>query len=231
MPLCLLIRHGRTTANAAGTLAGWTPGVELDEHGRQSVRDIADLLSGLPVRRVATSPLTRCLQTTDLLLPAWPEAVVSEHEGLGECRYGAWTGHTLSELAKEPLWRVVQEQPSAARFPDGADHPGETIAAMAARAVATVREVDAQVAHDFGKDAIWVAVSHGDVIKAVLADAAGVHLDHFQRFVVDPASVSAVSYTDRRPFLVRVNERGRDLARLAAEQSPIEGDAVVGGSS
>lgn len=226
-----MVRHGRTTSNAQGTLAGWTPGIDLDETGREQVLALAQRLAGIPVRRVATSPLTRCLQTTDLLLPSWPEAVVSEHEGLGECRYGSWTGGILTELVKDPLWPVIQNQPSAVRFPDGDAHPGESIAAMAARAVATVREVDAQVAADFGPDSVWVAVSHGDPIKAILADAAGAHLDLFQRIVVDPASLSAVLYTPGRPFVVRINESGRDLSGIVAGQQVHPGDAVVGGGA
>ncbi|HYO86012.1 MAG TPA: MSMEG_4193 family putative phosphomutase [Dermatophilaceae bacterium] len=230
MPLCLLVRHGLTTSNAAGTLAGWTPGVELDQTGRRQVEALAERVRVLPVRRVVSSPLTRCLQTMDLLRTAWPEAVVGEHEGLGECRYGAWTGGKLAELVKEPLWRVVQEHPSAARFPDGPQHPGESIADMSSRAVAAVRSIDAEVAREFGATSIWVAVSHGDIIKAILADAAGSHLDHFQRIVVDPASLSAVCYTPRRPFVLRVNDSGGDMSAL----SPVtghDGDAQIGGGA
>lgn len=240
VPTCLLVRHGRTTANASGTLAGWTPSVELDDIGRGQVETLARRLADLPVRRLVSSPLTRCLQTSDLLRAgAWPDLAPEEHLDLGECRYGAWTGRSLRDLAGEPLWRVVQDQPSAARFPDGEQHPGESIAAMAARGIAAVREIDAQVGAEHGPDAVWVAVSHGDVIKAILADAAGAHLDEFQRFVVGPASVSAVRYTSRRPFLLRANDTGSDLAALvpppAVEPTPGEGDggseAVVGGGA
>ena len=70
---------------------------------------------------------------------------------------------------------------------------------MQARALDAVREPDAEVEAEHGADAVWVAVSHGDVIKAVLADASGIHLDQFQRILVDPASVSVVRYTELRP--------------------------------
>ena len=110
----------------------------------------------------------------------------------------------IKELAKDPLWKVVQTQPSAALFPGG-----ETLAEVSARAVAAVRDWDARL----GDDAVWVACSHGDVIKAILADALGLHLDQFQRIVVDPCSVSVVRYTDTRPYVLRANDTGGDLAR------------------
>ena len=63
-------------------------------------------------------------------------------------------------------------------------------------------------------------MSHGDVIKSVLADAAGAHLDQFQRIMVDPASLSVVRYTERRPFVLRVNDAGTDLAGLVPPPQP-----------
>jgi probable phosphomutase (TIGR03848 family) len=215
VPICLLIRHGRTTANASGTLAGWTPGIGLDETGLLQAGSLAGRLRALPVVRVVSSPLQRCLETAQTLVDALDGVRVELQDALGECRYGAWTGGQLTELAKEPLWRTVQDQPSAARFPDGEEFPGESIGQMQHRAVQAVRSIDAEVERSHGVDAIWVLVSHGDVIKSVLADAAGTHLDHFQRIVVDPASLSVVRYTSRRPFVLRVNDGGADLSGLA----------------
>jgi probable phosphomutase (TIGR03848 family) len=234
VPICLLVRHGRSTANADGLLAGWLPGVVLDEQGRTQAAALAQRLSALPVERVVSSPLQRCAETADVIAEALQGPVVRlEEPGLGECRYGAWTGRPLRELAEEPLWRTVQDQPSAARFPDGTEYPGESLAQMQHRAVEAVRRHDAEVAAASGPHAIWVAVSHGDVIKSVLADAAGSHLDHFQRFQADPASLSVVRYTQRRPFVVSTNDAGPDLVRLLpppTEETP-EGDAAVGGGS
>ncbi len=133
---------------------------------------------------------------------------VATDDRLTECGYGDWTGRELKQLAKEPLWKVVQAHPSAVTFPGG-----ESMRAMQTRAVEAVRACDAKVGADHGPDALWVAVTHGDVIKAILADALGTHLDNFQRIVVDPASVSAISYTPLRPFVVRYNEHG-DLSAL-----------------
>jgi probable phosphomutase (TIGR03848 family) len=225
VPTCLLIRHGRTSSNASGTLAGWTEGVGLDDLGRQQVADLAERLRDLPIRAVVSSPLQRCLETAQIVVGALADVTVRTDERLGECRYGAWTGGSLKELAKEPLWRTVQDQPSAARFPDGETYLGESIAEMQARGLQAVREIDASVSAEHGPQALWALVSHGDVIKSILADAAGAHLDHFQRFMVGPASLSAVSYSDRRPYLVRLNDDGTDLSALV----PPPGDAPVGG--
>jgi probable phosphomutase (TIGR03848 family) len=230
VPTCLLIRHGRTTSNANGTLAGWTPGVALDEVGRGQAMELAERLRGMPIRAVVSSPLQRCVETAQIVVGALVDVSVQTDERLGECRYGAWTGGTLKELAEEPLWRIVQDHPSAARFPDGEDFMGESIAQMQARGLLAVRDTDARVAAEHGPGALWVLVSHGDVIKSILADAAGAHLDHFQRIVVGPGSLSVVSYTDRRPFVVRLNDGGKDLSALVPH-APQDGDAAVGGGA
>lgn len=228
-----MIRHGRTTSNANRTLAGWTQGVGLDETGRRQAADLAERLRGLPILAIVSSPLQRCVETAQIVagaLCAVGDVTVQTDERLGECRYGAWTGGSLEELAKEPLWRMVQDQPSAARFPDSEAFLGESIAGMQARSVQAVREIDAAVKAEHGPGALWALVSHGDVIKSILADAAGTHLDHFQRIVVGPASLSVVTYTDRRPFLVRLNDGGSDLTGLVPPPAH-DGDAPVGGEA
>jgi probable phosphomutase (TIGR03848 family) len=228
VPTCLLIRHGRTSSNANGTLAGWTEGVGLDEVGRGQAAELAERLRGMPIVAVVSSPLQRCLETAQIVMGALADVTASTDERLGECHYGAWTGGSLEELAKEPLWRTVQDQPSAARFPDGETFAGESIAQMQARALLAVRDMDAAVLAEHGPLALWALVSHGDVIKSILADAVGAHLDHFQRIVVGPASLSVVSYTGRRPFLVRLNDAGTDLSALVPS-IPDHGEGVVGG--
>ena len=225
MATVLLLRHGRTTANATGGLAGRLP-VELDDTGRGQAQRVGDRLRKLPLAAVVTSPLIRCRQTLELALP---EIVPEVDEGLIECGYGDWEGRPLSELAADPLWPVVQQHPSAAVFPNG-----EAMAAMSARAVATIRRWDARVTATHGPEALWLACSHGDVIKAIVADAMGLHLDEFQRLVADPASVSVIRYTPTRPFLVRLNDTA-DLSALVppkpAEGALPESDAAVGGGS
>jgi probable phosphomutase (TIGR03848 family) len=224
----ILLRHGRTTANTGGVLAGWTPGVQLDETGRQQAQAVAERLAKVPLAAVVSSPLERCRQTAELVA-AGRDLEVRTDERLGEARYGDWTGRPIKELVKDPMWKVVQLHPSAAVFPGD---EGEGLAQTQARAVAAVRAWNAEL----GKDAVWLACSHGDVIKSVLADALGLHLDSFQRIVVDPASLSVVTYTDTRPFVVRMNDTGGDVAALMPppkrrrRRTP-SSDAVVGGGA
>jgi probable phosphomutase (TIGR03848 family) len=224
----ILLRHGRTTANTGGVLAGWTPGVQLDETGAAQATAVGERLAKVPLAAVVSSPLERCAQTAAAVV-AGRDLTVQDDDRLGEARYGDWTGRTIKELAKEPLWRVVQQHPSAAVFPgDG----GEGLAQTQARAVAAVRAWNAQL----GPEAVWLACSHGDVIKAILADALGLHLDQFQRIVVDPASISVVTYTDTRPFVVRVNDTGGDVSALIPpprrkRRGRASSDAVVGGGA
>ena len=237
MPTLLLVRHGRTAANAGGVLAGRTPGVDLDDTGRAQAAALAQRMALLPLVAVLTSPLERCRQTADVVLAIGgttkvprPQAVVEPR--LAECDYGDWTGKTLKALAKDPMWAVVQAHPSAAVFPGG-----ETLRGVAARAMDAVREHDARVAAAHGDQAVWALVSHGDVIKAILADALGMHLDAFQRIMVDPCSVSVIRYTALRPFVLRSNDTGGDLGvfvpapRRSRRRAAPTSDAPVGGGA
>jgi probable phosphomutase (TIGR03848 family) len=203
----ILLRHGRSTSNTAGILAGRSEGVDLDDKGREQAAGLIDRIGDLPIRAVVTSPLLRCRRTVEPLAESLClEPLIDER--IAEVDYGEWTGRKIGDLANEALWRVVQAHPSAAVFPGG-----EGLAQVQARAVAAVREHDRQVADEHGGDALWVACTHGDVIKAVIADAYGMHLDGFQRVTADPGSVSVVRYTPLRPFVLHVNHTG---ARLSA---------------
>ncbi|MGH3738556.1 MAG: histidine phosphatase family protein [Micromonosporaceae bacterium] len=225
----MLLRHGRTPTNVAGVLAGWSD-VELDEVGVDQAAAVADRLAGVPLAAMVSSPLRRCQQTARSVAARHPELTVTSEDGLGECRYGDWQGRKLSELTDEPQWPVVQYHPSAAVFPG---EGGEPLAVTAGRAVAAVRDWDARVAAEHGADAVWLACSHGDVIKAVVADALGLHLDLFQRIVVDPCAVTVIRYTPLRPFLVRLNDTGGDLGSLGRvpETGSDSSDAAVGGGT
>ena len=229
MTTVLLVRHGRTSANTAGVLAGRSSGVELDDLGRQQVKALGERLAGVPLAALVSSPLRRCKQTSQALLGARGDDLdLTVEQGLTECGYGDWTGKSLRELAKEDLWKTVQTQPSAVRFPGG-----ESMTEMSARVVQTVRRWDAKIAAQHGDDAVWVAVSHGDPIKAILADALGLHLDGFQRIMVDPASLSIIRYTATRPYVVTTNSTNADLAKLLTpppKKAP-EGEAGDEGSA
>lgn len=234
MTTVLFVRHGLTGLTGS-QLVGWTPGVHLDERGRSQARMLAERLSQLPLTAVVSSPLERCLETAEAVVEGRDGLRVTADERVGECRYGDWTGRGLAKLAKEDLWRVVQEHPSAARFP-GQD--GESLADTQHRAVSAVRDWNTRL----GANATYAVCSHGDVIKAIIADALGLHLDFFQRIRIDPASLTVVDYTQTRPFLVRLNDTGGVVDDLVPRppkrrswwrrrRSPREGDAPVGGGA
>ena len=179
-----------------------------------------------------TSPLDRCQDTAGRVVAArdggGPEPRVDER--LGEVRYGEWTGRELKDLRDEPLWKTVAQQPSAVQFPGG-----EALVDVQARALAAVREHDAAVEAEHGPHALWVAVSHGDVIKSLVAHAYGMHLDAFQRVLVDPCSLSAVRWTSERPYVLRVNDTGGDVDALRPpspdEQGAGDDGPAVGGGT
>ncbi|QOV39440.1 MSMEG_4193 family putative phosphomutase [Streptomyces ferrugineus] len=224
MPTLILVRHGRSTANTEGLLAGWTPGVALDERGTRQAAALPARLAELPLCEIVTSPLQRCQET---IRPLVEERGLTAHtdERIGECDYGDWSGRKLAELGDEPLMEVVQAHPSAAAFPGG-----ESMRAMQTRAAEAVREWNARVERDHGADAVYLMCSHGDVIKSLVADALGLHLDLFQRISVEPCSITAIRYTRLRPFLVRLGDTG-DFASLAPREEPPAGDATVGGGA
>jgi probable phosphomutase (TIGR03848 family) len=234
MTVVVVVRHGLTSSTGKA-LTGWLPGIALDDRGEAQAAAVGERLAQLPLAAIVSSPLERCVQTATAIAArqagsdhASPPAVTID-EGIGECHYGDWTGQPLRKLAHEPLWRVVQAHPSAVRFP-GPD--GESMPAMQQRAVAAVRDWNARL----GANATYLICSHGDVIKAILADALGMHLDMLQRIQVDPCSLSVIRYTTLRPFVLRMNDTGADAAALAGlarttERRRAVADAAIGGGA
>ncbi|MEE1752535.1 histidine phosphatase family protein [Streptomyces sp. SP18CS02] len=225
MATLILVRHGRSTANTSGVLAGWTPGVGLDERGLAQASALPRRLAGVPLAAAVSSPLQRCRETLQPLLDARPHLPLHTDERIGECHYGDWSGRKLAELSDEPLMEVVQQHPSSAAFPGG-----ESMRAMQGRAVEAVREWNARVDAEHGEDAVYLMCSHGDIIKSLVADALGMHLDLFQRIHVEPCSVTAIRYTRLRPFLVRLGDTG-DLGALMPREGTSGGAAEVGGGA
>lgn len=223
MPTLVLVRHGLTKMTGP-VLAGWTPGIDLDERGLAQALAVADRLRQVPLAAIVSSPLERCAQTA-AAIALGRDVVVAVDERVGEARYGDWTGGELKRLAKDPLWRRVQVHPAAVTFPGG-----ESLRATSARAIDAVRDWNDRL----GDNATYVVVSHGDVIKALVADALGLHLDLFQRIQVDPCSVTVIRYTELRPFLVRLNDVGSltDLLppKRKRRRTPTS-DAPVGGGA
>ncbi|OBG89944.1 phosphoglycerate mutase [Mycobacterium sp. E136] len=218
--------------------AGQPRAVDLDDKGREQAQAVATRIGSLPIRAIVRSPLLRCERTVEPLAAALGLTPIVD-ERISEVDYGAWTGRKIADLVKEPLWSVVQQQPSAAVFPDG-----EGLAHVQSRAVAAVREHDRRLAEEHEGDVLWVACTHGDVIKAIVADALGTHLDSFQRITADPASMSVIRYTSVRPFVIHVNHTGDQLTSGLVPKPPKSDDqadsgdgevppedAVVGGST
>ncbi|HEV3290118.1 MAG TPA: histidine phosphatase family protein [Streptosporangiaceae bacterium] len=226
MTLVLLVRHG-LTAGTGKALTGRTPGIPLDDRGREQTAALAARLAGVPLDAIVTSPVQRCRETADAIAAArnGHPVAVQEDEQLAEVRYGDWTGKPLRRLARDPLWRVVQAHPSAVRFP-GPD--GESLPDVQHRAVQAIRDWNARL----GPGAVYLICSHGDVIKSVIADCLGMHLDLFQRINVDPCSLSVIRYTPLRPFLLRMNDTGGSVTSLIRPaRAGRDSAAVIGGGA
>ena len=226
MTLVLLVRHGLTGATGS-VLAGRTPGIPLDDRGREQAAALAARLASVPLDALVTSPVQRCRETADAIAAArnGHPVAVTEDEQFAEVRYGDWTGKPLRRLVRDPLWRAVQAHPSAVRFP-GAD--GEAMADVQHRAVRAVRDWNTRL----GRDAVYLICSHGDVIKSVIADCLGMHLDMFQRISADPCSLSVIRYTPLRPFLLRMNDTGGSVTSLIRPaRAGRDSAAVIGGGA
>jgi len=198
----LLVRHA-TTPVTGTRLTGWSPGHHLSAAGVAQAEAAADRLAGLPVRAIYSSPLERCRETAAPIARRLRVAI-RVRQDLGEVRFGTWTDRTLAQLRRTQLWKRVQLAPSTIRFPEG-----ESFLEVQDRAVREVLRIA-----DAHRDDVVVAVSHADVIKLVLAHAAGMHLDAFQRLALEPCSVSAVALGAGVPRVLRVNDTG-DLASIA----------------
>lgn len=198
MAYALLIRHAQNDWVGKDRLAGWTPGVHLNDAGRKQAEQLAERLANVPLKAIYSSPLERCLETA--------AAITAVHgldtqtvEAIGEVRYGKWEGKKIKKLSKKPAWYAVQHFPSRFRFPKG-----ESLLEVQRRAVSAIEELAQK--HENEMIAI---VSHADVIKLVLAHYLGMHIDLFQRLAVSTASVSLVALPDNGIVRVlRVNDNG-----------------------
>ena len=212
MTTLVLIRHGRSTANAEGILAGRAEGVELDAKGREQAEKLGGRLAGVRFSAVYRSPILRCEQTATLA--GWPDAVVEP--GLTECDYGRWTNRPLKELSQEPLWNQIQKRPSAVEFPGG-----ESMTGMRDRLLGTV----SRITQDHEENDVVALVSHGDPLKAVLSAALKQDFDDFQRIVLAPASISIIRWPANGSPSVWCINANVDLSALLEKQP----EPTVGG--
>ena len=197
----VLIRHAHSESNASGVLSGRIPNIHLSEKGKKQAQQLAERLGNFPVAEIRISPMERCAETID----PWLKQHVSQvsgglkpivDPGINEVDYGIWSGKKLTSLSRKREWKTVQESPSRMYFPEG-----EGIAAMQSRAMQTVHELA-----KLPDSKVGVIVSHGDVIKSIVASVLGMHLDEFQRIIIDPASVSIIEYTSIKPRLLLLND-------------------------
>jgi probable phosphoglycerate mutase len=197
MTRLLLIRHGANDSLKKEMLVGWTPGVHLNQKGQAQAEALARRLAPVEIAAIYTSPLERATETAHIIA-APHELPVVVREGLGEVRFGLWSGESLDKLRRKRLWRAVQFMPSTMRFPGG-----ESFCEVQARIVA---ELDAlRVKHPRQTIAV---VSHADVIKIAVAHYVGLHLDLFQRLVIEPASLTVLALGGPMPYLACMNDIG-----------------------
>jgi probable phosphoglycerate mutase len=195
----VLIRHAHSQANARGVLSGRLPNISLSEKGIKQSEELAVRLGTFPISAIRMSPMQRCHETITPWLKTLPPAsqkLLVKDENLTEVDYGSWSGKKLSVLSRHKLWKTVQAHPSAMYFPKG-----EGLAHMQQRAMKAVHE-----SVNSKRSGAAVLVSHGDVIKAIIASALGMHLDDFQRIVIDPASVTILDYSHGQARLTLMND-------------------------
>jgi len=220
----VLIRHAHSEANAAGILSGRLPNVHLSTKGLEQAKALSSRLGTFPISQLRISPMERCFETiqpwiNDHVIPRDSAFETVLDPELTEVDYGSWSGRKLSVLNKNKLWRTVQESPSRMYFP-----AGEGIAQMQARAMSSVHEMVAAK-----KKGAAVIVSHGDVIKSIIASALGMHLDEFQRIIIDPASVSILEYSEVKPRVLLLNDSRAVVTDLLVA-APRKKNLLGGGS-
>jgi len=197
MPSLLLIRHGENDLAKRGVLAGRLPGVHLNEAGRKQAQELAEALGRLPIKAVYSSPLERALETAEPLARAL-RVGIQRDPGLIESNVGRWEGKSVRRLALSKYWRIVQRSPSRAGHPGG-----ESFVETQTRVVSALEEICAK--HK-ARDLI-ACVMHSDPIKLAVAHYIGLPLDHFQRLVCDPASVTLLALGPSSARLIWLNRQ------------------------
>ena len=195
MPTILLIRHGENEYVKKGRLAGRLPGVQLNEKGRAQAEALAERLKDAPLKAIYSSPLDRTQETAEPLARALGLPVITR-PGLNEVDFGSWQDKTLKQLRRRKLWPLIQGSPSRARFPDG-----ESFAEAQLRVCSELEALNRQ---HRPKD-LFAVFSHSDIIKLAVAYFAGIPLDHFQRLMIFPASITTLHLGSGGAHLINMN--------------------------
>ena len=220
MTRILLIRHAHSVANDRGILAGRSAGVVLTDHGKKQAIELAKRLHGISVASIHISPIERCHLTMAPFLEATAKAKrpkVLITDDLSEVDYGKWTGRKLSSLYRHKLWKTVQNRPSAMYFPDG-----EGLANVQVRAMRALHKAAATPGNH-------ILVSHGDVIKAMIAHLLKMKLDNFQSLIVDPASITVIDFDGESARLIAYNDTSSNCEKFG--QIPKSMKALLGGGA
>jgi probable phosphoglycerate mutase len=196
MTQLLLIRHAVNDYVKTQRLAGWTPGVHLNDEGRAQAAALGERLAKARIDAIYASPLERTVETAQAIIAHHPGLTLQLLEEVGEVRYGDWTGEEIRKLAQRKMWRVIQINPSRAYFPNG-----EAMRDVQIRAVNAIEKL----IQKHPRQTVAV-VSHSDVIKMILTHYLGMHLDQFQRLEISPASLSVIAMGAGRPTVVQINE-------------------------
>ena len=220
----VLIRHAHSEANAAGILSGRLPDVHLSEKGLEQSEKLPVRLGNFPVASLRISPMERCFETispwiNSIVLPNNPKFEPVIDQELTEVDYGSWSGKKLAVLRRNKMWKTVQESPSRMYFPGG-----EGVAQMQSRAMSSVHQAVLSKAKGSA-----VIVSHGDVIKSIVASALGMHLDEFQRIVIDPASISILDFSTTKPRTLLLNDSRSIVTELLV--APKRSKNLLGGGA
>ena len=210
MTTLFLIRHATNDCIKDGVLAGWLPGVHINDEGRKQAEQMAARMEKVKLDSIYSSPLERAVETAEYL--ARPRGLkIQQRDGLGEIRVGAWENQKIADLSKTDEWRMYQLYPSGARPPGG-----ESGRELQMRAVGEVESICA--AHPEGNVAL---VSHADTLGVIVAHYAGMPLDLFGRLVVSPASVTVLWIGPHGPCLIRLNDAG-PLDEVQPPRKPVE---------
>jgi probable phosphomutase (TIGR03848 family) len=191
--LFYLVRHG-VTSHTHEKLSGRLPSIALTDDGREQAEAVAASLARVPLKAIYTSPIERTAETARIIARKH-DLRVRTNKQITEAEYGTWTNKSFKAIVRTKLWRSVQTWPSGTRFPKG-----ESFVEIQGRGVAALETLRSR----HPKDQICL-VSHGDVIRLVMAHYMGVHLDLFQRIHVSPGSISVLSVTDSGPAVLTLN--------------------------
>jgi probable phosphoglycerate mutase len=194
MPTLLLIRHGDNDYLKKNKLPGQIPGIHLNAHGLEQAMEIARILSRLPIKAIYSSQLERAIETAEPLALSLGLGIQIQPD-LADPDVGAWGGRSWKSLVRTRLWKVIQESPSKFQFPGG-----ETFVHVQERVTRALDKIA-----DMHGDELIAVVFHADPIRLAVAHYLGLPLDHFQRLIVHPGSVTILKMDGPTVKLVALN--------------------------